>query len=326
MDIRQLLNHDDEARSQISKRQKTSHLSHEPCLSYDHYTVAWICALHIELAAARAMLDEIHQDLSRYAKDDNTYTLGSIKQHNVVISCSPQYGTNHAANVLTNMTRTFPSIQFGLMVGIGVGAPGKLDIRLGDIVVGTRVMQYDLEKVMAKGEVHRIATPKFPNASLQSAVMAVRAMHELQPSRVPAILQERMRGHEEYGRPSTPDRLFLASNEHEASAFNCRDCNQSQLEERKTRKHQTPTIFHGGIASGNRVIKNAAVRDKLAQELDVICFEMEAAGLMDILSCLPIRGICDYSDSHKSKEWQRYAAATAAAYAREFARSPVFRV
>lgn len=44
---------------------------------------------------------------------------------------------------------------------------------------------------------------------------------------------------------------------------------------------------------------------------------MEAAGLMDILPCLPIQGICDYSDSHKSKEWQRYAAATVAAYARE---------
>lgn len=44
---------------------------------------------------------------------------------------------------------------------------------------------------------------------------------------------------------------------------------------------------------------------------------METAGLIDILPCLPVRGICDYSDSHKSKGWQRYAAATAAAYARE---------
>lgn len=38
---------------------------------------------------------------------------------------------------------------------------------------------------------------------------------------------------------------------------------------------------------------------------------------MDILLCLPIRGICDSSDSHKSKVWQKYAAATVAAYARE---------
>jgi nucleoside phosphorylase len=64
-------------------------------------------------------------------------------------------------------------------------------------------------------------------------------------------------------------------------------------------------------------VKDASIRDQIARDLDVICFEMEAAGLMDTLPCLIIRGICDYSDSHKSKEWQRYAAATAAAYARE---------
>ncbi|KAH6874562.1 hypothetical protein B0T10DRAFT_373260, partial [Thelonectria olida] len=58
-------------------------------------------------------------------------------------------------------------------------------------------------------------------------------------------------------------------------------------------------------------------RDNVVRQLDVICFEMEAAGLMDILPCLPIRGICDYSDSHKHKIWQRYAVATAATYARE---------
>lgn len=37
---------------------------------------------------------------------------------------------------------------------------------------------------------------------------------------------------------------------------------------------------------------------------------------MDVLACLPILEICDYSDSHKSKEWKKYAAATAAAYAK----------
>jgi nucleoside phosphorylase len=47
----------------------------------------------------------------------------------------------------------------------------------------------------------------------------------------------------------------------------------------------------------------------------VICFEMEAAGLMDSFPCLVVRGICDYADSHKNKVWQPYAAATAAAFA-----------
>lgn len=44
---------------------------------------------------------------------------------------------------------------------------------------------------------------------------------------------------------------------------------------------------------------------------------MEAAGLMDNFPCLVIRGICDYADSHKNKRWQPYAAATAAAYAKD---------
>ncbi|KAJ6438029.1 putative AC9 transposase [Purpureocillium lavendulum] len=67
-------------------------------------------------------------------------------------------------------------------------------------------------------------------------------------------------------------------------------------------------------------MKNAKERDHLSQdpELNVLCFEMEAAGLMNNFPCLVIRGICDYSDSHKNDEWHKYAALAAAAYAREF--------
>jgi nucleoside phosphorylase len=66
------------------------------------------------------------------------------------------------------------------------------------------------------------------------------------------------------------------------------------------------------------VVKNAAQREKLkSDDLDIICVEMEAAGLMDSFPCLVIRGICDYADSHKNKKWQPYAAATAAAYMKE---------
>jgi hypothetical protein len=59
------------------------------------------------------------------------------------------------------------------------------------------------------------------------------------------------------------------------------------------------------------------MRKQRTEELSVDCFEMEAAGLMDdSIGCLVIRGICDYSDSHKNKAWQEHAAAVAAAYAR----------
>lgn len=64
-------------------------------------------------------------------------------------------------------------------------------------------------------------------------------------------------------------------------------------------------------------MKDAQVRDKLAAEKAFLCFEMEAAGLMNHFPCLVIRGICDYADSHKHKYWQGYAAMVAAAYAKD---------
>jgi nucleoside phosphorylase len=86
---------------------------------------------------------------------------------------------------------------------------------------------------------------------------------------------------------------------------------------KRTNEEDNPAIHYGLIASANQLMKDAIVRDKLAAEKDVLCFEMEAAGLMNHFPCLVIRGICDYSDSHKNKEWQGYAAMAAAAYAKD---------
>lgn len=100
------------------------------------YTVGWICALSKEQTAATAMLDKRHGDLPNPHHDSNTYTLGSINNHDVVIACLPdgRYGTNAAANVVTLLAGTFPSVRFCLMVGIGGGIPSN-KVRLGDVVV-----------------------------------------------------------------------------------------------------------------------------------------------------------------------------------------------
>ncbi|KAK6513065.1 hypothetical protein TWF506_009228 [Arthrobotrys conoides] len=321
--------HIEEGSTHLPRRRKTSHYSptdavsgHENDLStleHDCYTIAWICALHIERAAAQAMLDEVHSAVRTYANDSNTYTLGSIGPHNVVIACLPnaQYGTNNAANVLTNLIRTFKSIRLGLIVGIGGGVPGKVDIRLGDIVVGIRVMQYDLGKIVEDGEIQRAAIPKIPHPLAGTAISALRSKHYLSQSCIPAILREKLGEHTKFGRPDLPDRLFTANSRHISSTTNCGECDESELVPRGIRLSFDPVIHYGVVASGNQVMRSGTIRDKIARELDAICFEMEAAGLMDIWPCLPIRGICDYSDAHKNKEWQSYAAATAAAYARE---------
>jgi hypothetical protein len=77
-----------------------------------------------------------------------------------------------------------------------------------------------------------------------------------------------------------------------------------------------PAIHFGGLASGDQVIKSALHRDRIAIQEDVIGFEMEGAGLWDTIPTIVVKGVCDYADSHKDKEWQLYAAATAAACAK----------
>ncbi|KKO98355.1 pfs domain-containing protein [Trichoderma harzianum] len=260
-------------------------------LQNESYTIAWICALPIEMAAANAMLDGVHPSLPSNLKDSNSYILGNVGRHNIVVACLPadHYGTNSAAIVANNLIRTFPSIRTGLMVGIGGGVPGSVDVRLGDVVVGYNVVQHDLGKIVQGSRVYRTGTPKSPPSSILAAVSKLRAIHEYRPSRVPGFLQEMIIKH--------PKMTSLA-------LATCDSCDTSMLVYRPLRMDNHPVIHYGNVASGNQVMKDAISRDEIARELNIICFEMEAAGLSDALPCLVIRGICDYSDSHKNKQWQ----------------------
>ncbi|GKT51104.1 uncharacterized protein ColSpa_11285 [Colletotrichum spaethianum] len=280
------------------------------------------------MAAAEAMLDEKHPALDMNPNDSNKYTFGRIGSHNVVIACLPsgQYGTNSAAIVANNMRWSFPLIHIGLMVGIGGGVPGKVDVRLGDVVVSnptadsSGVVQYDFGKAVRDGRFERIGTLNKPPQSVLAAVSKLRANHEQRRNQIPAILADMEMRNPYMSRYShrsvDEDRLFEATYDHD-TGDTCDGCDLSKLVERRPRPMHFPQVHYGIIASGNQVMKHAKTRDRIAEELDVVCFEMEAAGLMDSFPCLVVRGICDYSDSHKAKLWQRYAAATAAAYTKE---------
>src|SRR5438874_1157657 len=106
------------------------------------------------------MLDQIHPDLLVPASDHNAYTLGSIREHNIVIACLSKntVGINEAAIVAAQMLGTFSSIKIGLMVGIGSGIPPK--VRVGDVMVGTGVIQWDFGK--AEKEFKRTSTLERP--------------------------------------------------------------------------------------------------------------------------------------------------------------------
>jgi nucleoside phosphorylase len=107
-------------------------------LRREEYTVGWVCALPIELAAAQEMLDEKHEDLEHDKNNNNLYSLGRIGDHNIVIVCLPMglIGNNPAAAVATQIKATFKSVRFRLMVKIGGGVPSaESDIRFGDMVI-----------------------------------------------------------------------------------------------------------------------------------------------------------------------------------------------
>ncbi|KAI6777781.1 uncharacterized protein J7T54_001390 [Emericellopsis cladophorae] len=118
-------------------------------------------------------------------------------------------------------------------------------------------------------------------------------------------------------RGESKDYLFEAEYEHASNDSVCDQCDRARHVQRDARDDTDPVVHYGNIASGNLVIKNAQTRDQLSRDLGVLCFEMEAAGLMQDFPCLVIRGICDYADTHKNEEWQGYAAAVAAAFAKE---------
>src|SRR2546423_6958729 len=114
-------------------------------LRREDYTVGWVCALPIELAAATELLDEEHQGLPQDPSDTNIYTLGRMGEHNVVVACLPagQTGNNSAVASAVQMKSKFTSIRFGLMVGVGGGVPSdQADIRLGDVVISQPYMQH----------------------------------------------------------------------------------------------------------------------------------------------------------------------------------------
>jgi nucleoside phosphorylase len=320
----------------------TSQMTSKP-LTHNDYTVGWVCALPKEQTAATAMLDQKHASLPKPPNDYNAYTLGSVGKHKVVIACLPKgkVGSNSSATVAAQMITTFPYIKFGLMVGIGGGIPSK--VRLGDVVVSTPVdefpgvVQWDFGKE-EHGGLRRTGALDNPPRALLSALTKLETEYEMSGSKIPQYLDNLKKNwlrlapkyirselledvlfqpdYHHVSKGATDGSTILDNEDGEEEEKNCLFCDRTKVVKRKPRDM---VVHYGLIASGNRVIKDAAFRDKLNKDLggNVLYVEMEAAGLMHNFPCIVIQGICDYADSHKNKEWQEHAAAVAAAFAKE---------
>ena len=283
----------------------------------------------VEFSAGIAMLDEKHDDLPQ-ARDHNAYILGKIGQHSVVLATMPEAGESPAARVATQLANDFRSIRFGLLVGIGGGIPSRQhDIRLGDVVISKPVnqfggvVQYNLGKVHQGQGFERTGMLNKPGPLLQGTVQKLSGLYDVHGSQIPSILEEtfhrnpRMRS--KFCFPTAKeDILFVANYLHSSeNEPDCKSCDSTKIVSRTPRQTNEPELHFGTIGSANLVLRDAELRDELQRDMDLLCVEMEAAGLVDELPCLVIRGICDYADSHKNMDWQPYAATVAAACMKE---------
>ncbi|KAJ5613701.1 hypothetical protein N7528_007355 [Penicillium herquei] len=305
-----------------------------PSIPTSLYTVGWICVTLQESEAAWAVLDEEHPDPIA-PSDDCQYMGGKMGGHHVIIGRATRPGMASINNTATNMTRSFSNVRFILMVGIAGGAPepeddGPQGIFLGDVVVNRAkgdhagIVEYG-NGIRNDGELeprsHLNKTPEH----LIRAINNLESKHRRRQGHMKRYLNEAMDRLGQLGISGIhfpgrdKDLLFNSDYKHQPrnkKIQTCENCNQGQVVQR-VRQDNDPRVHYGVIASGESLIRDAAFRDNWQKSHDVLCFEMEGASLMNAFGCLVIRGISDYSDSHKNDLWQPYAALTAAAYAKD---------
>ncbi|KAL4882384.1 hypothetical protein BJY04DRAFT_186980 [Aspergillus karnatakaensis] len=275
----------------------------------DDFSTAILCALPLETEAVLATLDESYDgDGTMFKKqqgDANEYYTGRIGTHNVVLCCSPKMGKVGAASVISSLRTSFNQIKLVLVVGIcgGIPAPENRDqIYLGDVVISDELVEYDSGRQYPDGfAVRRTALQLDREAQSKLARFRVKKTRE--------EAERKLSEHLETAQESNP-----------AAQLPMGSLDVVHLGPNTVRKRehiQAPKIHVGPIASADTVMKSEFHRDKVAQEHGAIGFEMEGAGAWDgVGTCLIVKGVCDYADSHKNKLWQGYAAATGAAAAK----------
>lgn len=301
------------------------------------FEVAIVCALTLEAEAVVALFDRCWDDdghtYGKAAGDPNVYTTGYIGRHNVVLALLPGMGKAQAASAAGSFRVSFPNIKLALLVGICGAVPGipgsETEVVLGDVMISDGIVQCDFGRQFP-GRFERkdklLDVPGRPNAEIRGVLAKLKggrtrrslmdktAKHLKALQAIPT-LQAQYPGKDK-------DRLFEPTYQHADPEKPCEKCgcDGPVVRSRALSKDETPlpTIHFGLIASGDMVMKSGEDRDGIAERDNVIAFEMEAAGLWDAFPCVVIKSACDYADSHKSKVWQSYAAAAAAACSKSF--------
>lgn len=284
--------------------------------------------------------------------DVNSYMLGELGGKPVVLVAPGGMGSINTRDVANNLKNSYKNIKLVFVVGITGGAPfeyhdGGLidsDIHLGDVIVSTGVIEYDFGREYENGFRRKKETadslPRAP-AEVQRFINLIQGgtsgplkRIERETNRSLAIFDTESSNEggiwaqPEEGRDHVYASGYRHKHQQAAACEKCAQCTAWHHEvcERalvadcqelgclpvRTNSVRKTKIHFGRYASGNAVMKSGRRRDRLIEEDKVIGFEMEGAGAWEIFSTIIVKGVTDYADSHKNKQWRMYPAARAA--------------
>ncbi|KAK2590018.1 hypothetical protein QQS21_012306, partial [Conoideocrella luteorostrata] len=296
------------------------------------------------------------EDPGRAGGDMNTYITGRIGKHHIVLVLLPNMGSGAAAAATSSLRSSYTNLTLAILVGICGGVPriAGSDTFLGDVVVSKTVIQYRYgrqydEHFAVKNTIDdNLGRANKDIRSLLAMLETEYMRRQLQKETYGHLrhLQEAAKKEQRqasYLYPgSKEDKLYSPTYAHRhreacgvcandadvfcepASKASCVEvgCDPANLVVRNRSEDLVrgadfkPKIFIGRIGSGDAVMKSGKNRDRIAMEHDLVAFEMEGAGAWDEVPCIVVKGICDYADSHKNKDWNDFAAATAASVAK----------
>ncbi|KAJ2976988.1 hypothetical protein NQ176_g4626 [Zarea fungicola] len=257
-------------------------------ISAEDITVAIFCALPFESVAVKYTLDkEFDCRPKTIGPRKYVYSFGLIGDHKVVIARPNQMGNVKAAQCAATVSQQFPNVRFALLIGIGAGIPSLSE---GDLISSG-----------SKGS--------RPDIRLGDVAVSIPSDGH------PGVVEY------DYGKYEADGKFLLKGSLNKPHPIlirnDCTGCLNST--DKRTAQHVVnsaePVVHRGLILSGSGVVKNPEDRLRLRRgHANAICFEMEAAGIVDEIPCLVVRGISDFADTNKDDRWHYYAAAVAAAY------------
>ncbi|EGI68761.1 hypothetical protein G5I_02541 [Acromyrmex echinatior] len=290
-------------------------------------------------ASSSDAIDGIPRVICRFG-ESNVYTLGNIGAHRIVCTKLPTVGHTReamtaAGNTTTRLLGTFQKVDFVFLVGVGGGVPHYTDynkhVRLGDVVISHPMplnkkyaYVYCESAKMNENENYHFETKEYcpPNLGLQeiAATLKKQAENETFPP-WQMYMKEGLQNlvnqseHDFNAPPPESDKLYMAIGERDVIEVSHPIAPQDSINKRTDRCSR---IHLAPVASGRQVARDDQLRQKFASRFGALAFDAEMDAVVESIlgNCrenfIVIRGIADYKDGTRIKEWQPYAALAAA--------------